>query len=100
MQGRLKLENVILEASYPPTLAHHLCDWTVTAVTGEEPADASEYSRWLDSLPSRIETVSILNTLIFQYLVNVLIVAWLLGLDFRSGRFLPVALLTRWANLG
>ena len=71
-------QDVLLHASYPPTHPGRLCDWTVTSATGELPADAQAYSEWFASLPSRIETVSILNILAFEHLVNVLVVVWAL----------------------
>jgi hypothetical protein len=40
-----KMINVTLHASYPPTLPGHICDWTVTKVTGEPPV-SPEYSQW------------------------------------------------------
>jgi hypothetical protein len=85
-------QDVTLKASYPPTLSHHLCDWTVTTVTGGTvtdgvPVDTLEYVWEFDNLPFRIETISILNALVFQYLVNALIVLWLLGLCLRSKKF-------------
>jgi hypothetical protein len=80
-------QDVLLHASYPPTHPGRLCDWTVTSATGELPADTQAYSEWFASLPSRIETVSILNTLAFEHLMNVLVVVWALGLALRAGRF-------------
>jgi hypothetical protein len=80
-------QDVLLHASYPPTHPGRLCDWTVTSATGELPADAQAYSEWFASLPSRIETVSILNILAFEHLVNVLVVVWALGFTLRAGRF-------------
>jgi hypothetical protein len=73
------MTNVTLHASYPPTLPGHICDWTVTSVTGEPP-DSLEYSQWLKSLPSRIETVSVLNHLVLQHIIKALIVLWMAGL--------------------
>ena len=95
MDGRSHFQGtqgVTLKASYPPTLPHHLCDWIVTTVTGGTvtggvPVDTLEYAWEFDSLPFRIETISMLNTLVFQYLVNALIVLWLAGLCLRSKKF-------------
>ena len=95
MDGRSHFQGtqgVTLKASYPPTLPHHLCDWTVTtvtggAVTGGVSVDTLEYAWEFDSLPFRIETISMLDTLVFQYLMNALIVIWLLGLCLRSKKF-------------
>jgi hypothetical protein len=77
----LGTQEVLLHASYPPTHPDRLCDWTVTSVTGELPPDTLAYSEWFASLPSRIETVSILNTLAFEYLAIALIVVWAMGLS-------------------
>jgi hypothetical protein len=42
--------------------------------------DHVEYAQWFEKLPERIETVSILNTVIFPHLVKVLVVLWVLGM--------------------
>jgi hypothetical protein len=78
-------QGATLHASYPSTHPDRLCDWTVTSVTGA--VDTLEYSEWVASLPSRIESVSILNTLLFPYLVIILIVIWAFGLNIRSSSF-------------
>ena len=53
-------KNVTLFTSYPPSQPHHLCDWRFYTAAGEvAEADLVKYSRWFDSLPGRIETVSI-----------------------------------------
>jgi hypothetical protein len=83
----LGTQEVLLHASYPPTHPDRLCDWTITSVTGELPPDTLAYSEWFVSLPSRVETVSILNTLAFEYLVIILIMVWAIGLSRRSGSF-------------
>jgi hypothetical protein len=68
--------NVTLHACFPPTLPGRLCDWTVTSVIGElSDVDPAEYSQWFETLPERIETVSILNTLLFHHIAKVLVLA-------------------------
>ena len=81
--------NVTLHASYPPALPGHICDWAVTSVTGEPP-DSPQYSQWLESLPSRIETVSVLNTMAFQNIVKSLVALWMVGLWCRLRRSFAV----------
>jgi hypothetical protein len=78
--------NVTIHASYPPTIPGHICDWTVTSVIGEPP-NSLEFSQWLGSLPSRIETVSVLNTIAFGYIVKALVALWVVGswCRFRRG---------------
>ena len=71
--------NATLHASYPPSVSGHICDWAVTSVTGEPP-NSLEFSQWLESLPSRIETVSLLNTMAFQHIMKVLVALWMVGL--------------------
>ena len=74
-------ENVTLHATFPPKLPGRLYDWTVTSIVGELPdVDPAEYARWFEGLPERIETISILNTLLFQHLVKVLLLVWILAL--------------------
>jgi hypothetical protein len=70
----------------PPTIPGHICDWTVTSVIGEPP-NSLEFSQWLGSLPSRIETVSVLNTIAFGYIVKALVALWVVGswCRFRRG---------------
>jgi len=82
-----KMINVTLHASYPPTLPGHICDWTVTKVTGEPPV-SPEYSQWFESGPSRIETISVLNTMAFRHTVKALMALWMSGLwcRLRGGR--------------
>ena len=83
--------NVTLRAAFPPTLPGRLCDWTVTSVIGELPdVDPAEYSQWFETLPERIETVSILNTLLFQHIAKVLVLAWFSGLWCHLRRRFPV----------
>ena len=79
--------NATLHASYPPSLPGHICDWNVTSATGEPP-DSLECSQWLESLPSRIETVSVLNHLVFQHIIKALIIVWMVGLWCRLTRSL------------
>ena len=77
-------ENVTLHATFPPKLPGRLYDWTVTSIVGELPdVDPAEYARWFEGLPERIETISILNTLLFQHLVKVLLLVWILALWYR-----------------
>ena len=83
----LGTQEVLLHASYLPTHPDRLCDWTVSSVTGELPPDTLAYSEWFASLSSRVETVSVLNTLAFKHLVITLIVVWAIGLIWRSGMF-------------
>jgi hypothetical protein len=79
--------NVTLHASYPPTLSGHICDWTVTSVTSGPP-DSLEYSQWLGSLPSRVQTVSMLNAVVFHHVIKALIALWIVGLWCRVRRSL------------
>jgi len=68
-------ENVTLHATFPPTIPGRLCDWTVTSIVGGLPdVDPVEYAQWFEKLPERIETVSILNTVVFQHIVRILVV--------------------------
>jgi hypothetical protein len=52
-----------------------------------EPPNSLEFSQWLGSLPSRIETVSVLNTIAFGYIVKALVALWVVGswCRFRRG---------------
>jgi hypothetical protein len=79
--------NVTLHPSYPPTLPGHICDWTVTSVTAEGKSHdmvSAEYTQWLERLPGRMETFSVLNNLAFQHIIKALIVVWMVGLWCRS----------------
>jgi hypothetical protein len=74
-------EKLTLHATFPPTLPGRVCDWTITSIVGELPGvDPVEYTQWLEMLPGRIETVSVLNTLLFPHLVKGLLLSWILGL--------------------
>lgn len=82
--------NVTLHPSYPPALPSHICDWIVTSVTvdGIPPNMISaEYTQWLEGLPARIETFSVMNNLEFQQIIKALIMVWMVGLWLRSRRF-------------
>jgi hypothetical protein len=83
--------NVTLHPSYPPTLPGHICDWTITSVIadGKLPdIDSAGHTQWLERLPERMETFSVLNTLAFQHIIKALIVIWMVGLWCQSRRSL------------
>jgi hypothetical protein len=48
---------------------------------------SAEYTQWLEGLPARIETFSVMNTLAFPDIIKALIVVWMVGIWCGTRRF-------------